>query len=243
MSVKFGTQSISLKALIHPHWLTTEMRVSINESKVQQYAEEKKEGTDFPDPVVFFDKDERHYVGDGFHRILAEKRNGKKSVTVELRKGGRTDAILHNIEANKKQKGLPFSRGDLRRAILELLTNPDISGWSQTKVAETVGCSTAYVSWLISSENIERTGTIVDKSGQTRPASLQRDSAEGCEARRSRVALLIQKGLSSQEIAEKIGVSKNTVQNDRNFLRSSAGCLIECPHCHGSGYISNVKTA
>src|SRR5438552_7387157 len=115
--MKLGNTTVPLKHLIRPGWLATEMRVRINTLKVSQYAREMKD-SEFPRPVVFIDpKTELYLVGDGFHRILAHQQNNARQMDVDLRRGKFIDACLWNIEANKKQLGLPFSTGDKERCI------------------------------------------------------------------------------------------------------------------------------
>src|SRR5260370_40742781 len=105
---------LPLAVLIRSGWRVTEMRVRIHPGKVQQYADEKREGASFPLPVVFEQKG-IYWIGDGFHRLLADQLNHKKQVVIELRQGTKTDAILWNIQANKEQRGLPLLRGDHKR--------------------------------------------------------------------------------------------------------------------------------
>ncbi|HEV3118483.1 MAG TPA: hypothetical protein VGY58_15645 [Gemmataceae bacterium] len=159
---------MSLAALIRRNWLDTEMRTEINWGKVEQYAQEMRDGAGFPPPVVFIDPaDELVRVGDGFHRILACKRNGQKAVLVDLRRGSRRDAFLHGIEVNRLQKGLPFSFGDLEKCILTLLKDEETSKWTQTKIADTIGCSYSYTSQTVKKfrDVIERPDTVVDRNG------------------------------------------------------------------------------
>jgi hypothetical protein len=175
--MKLGKQSVSIKALMRRNWLDTEMRVRVNEAKAQQYAEEMAEGMNFPLPVVFIDtKDELLRVGDGFHRILAHFRNRKKEIEVELRRGGRRDAILWNIEANREQRGLPFVTGDKRKCIITLLRDAECKKWSGPMIAETVGCHPSYVvtvrSMLESETAWKRPEITIGVDGYPRPSRL-----------------------------------------------------------------------
>jgi hypothetical protein len=148
--MKYGKTTVSVSSLIRRNWLTTEMRERINDGKVLQYASEIKDGANFPCPDVFVDpKTEQYLVGDGFHRILAHKENRSKTIEVELRRGRYLDAVLFNIEANRKHRGLPFTQGDLGKCIETLLRDKESSKWTQTKIAETVGCSIAYTSQVV----------------------------------------------------------------------------------------------
>lgn len=48
----------------------TQIRASISESVVSQYAESMLIGAQFPAVVLFHDGNQ-YYIGDGFHRVLA----------------------------------------------------------------------------------------------------------------------------------------------------------------------------
>lgn len=122
------------------------MRTAVNNEKVQQYADEMRDGHQFPLPVIFVDQRTRIMMtGDGFHRIMARHLNHETTVECDVRDGRLTEAILHNIEANKQQRGMPFGYGDKRRCIEVLAKRPETAGWTKTKVASTVGCSVDWV--------------------------------------------------------------------------------------------------
>lgn len=219
MAVTFGLQTVSLSALMHRQWMSTEMRVSINWMKVEQYAEEKKEGAKFPPPVIFLDVKQKYHVGDGFHRILAEKKNGTKTIEVDLKHGSKTDAILHNIQVNAKQRGLPFGRGDIRKSIETLLTNPDTKNWQRNKIAEFIGCSSAYISQIAAQNGFDR---------------LKTQKPRGIVTKHShRVFTMLGEGCKIAEIARVLKVSARQVQH---FIRKDRS-LTRCPHCNGTGFI------
>src|SRR5260370_38774054 len=95
---------LPLAVLIRSGWRVTEMRVRIHPGKVQQYADEKREGASFPLPVVFEQKG-IYWIGDGFHRLLADQLNHKQQVVIELRQATKTYPVPGNIQANKAQRG------------------------------------------------------------------------------------------------------------------------------------------
>src|SRR5260370_22558545 len=117
--MKLGKQTMTIKALMRRDWMRSEMRCKLNEPKAKQYAEEMKQGANFPNPVAFIDpKSEEIWVGDGFHRIFARKLNKERDITVDLRRGGFREAFLWNMEANREQHGLPFGFGDKQRCVV-----------------------------------------------------------------------------------------------------------------------------
>ena len=239
--MKLGLQSMPIKALIRRNWLATEMRLRINEAKVIQYADEKREGDSFPAPVVFIDpKTENLFVGDGFHRVLAHHHNGDKFVKIDLRLGGYRQAFLHNIAANRVQKGLPFSRGDFERCILTLLKDPETSKWTQTKIAETVGCTCGYVSTVAKEFKAvggNRPEVIYDRNGIPRTQGAVKDK-ETVRARKAEALDMLQTGHSKSEIGKKLDISRSAVQRYINDAMREQH-LVTCPHCNGTGMIED----
>ena len=74
--MKYGEQEVSVRALMRRPWFDCEMRMRLNQRKCRQYAQEKLDGDKFPPPDVFVDPEtELFWVGDGFHRIMAESMN------------------------------------------------------------------------------------------------------------------------------------------------------------------------
>jgi hypothetical protein len=78
----------------------TQVRVSISEQVVADYAEAMTDGADFP-PVVLFHDGNRYYMGDGFHRGLAAKRIDARDIPADVRVGTATDALWYALGANK----------------------------------------------------------------------------------------------------------------------------------------------
>ena len=239
--MRYGKQDVSIGSLVRRNWLRTEMRVKINEAKVEQYAREMREGAVFPCPIAFVDpKTELFLVGDGFHRILACKENKAKAVEVELKRGRYLDAVVHNIEANRSQRGLPFSQGDLQKCIATLLTDPESSKWTQTKIADTVGCSIAYTSQVVKKLAIERPSEVIDKNGRVLPNQHVRKIGDDVAERRNMVMRMFLKGMSKSQIQEELGIGRSTVARDIE-IGAAEQHMIECPRCHGSGIISNLE--
>ena len=238
--MKYGVQDVSISALIRKGWLSSQMRDHIHQDKVEQYAEAMTDGSRFPDPVVFADpKTELIAVGDGFHRILAHRRNGAKVVKVDLKRGSAEEAILHNVRANAEQRGLAFDAGDMRRAVTTLLQMPATKSWPQSKIAALIGCSSAMVSRL--AKNLPDR-TIIDSAGRERNGTLtNRVDQQEQGSRRAIVSALLSEGTTIKEIAQTLGVSESAIRHDRLALEHE-GDLIECPHCKGSGYVSNLRS-
>jgi Homeodomain-like domain len=208
-------QSLALSVLIHKTWLASEMRVKVNTAKVKQYAGEKKRGSRFPPPVVFVGDDGVYRVGDGFHRLLADKENKVREVTADVRPGGLKEAILFNLKANQEANGLPFQPGDLKKSVKTLLTSPEFADWTRMAIHKAVGCSYSLVSVVAKEIGLPRCKTGV------RPV-----------VEPVKVAEMLASGKTHKEVAEELKVSPRTI-----YRREVSSQFEDCPHCHGTGKV------
>lgn len=87
----------------------TQVRQSIDDETVTQYAERMMEGDVFP-PVVLFHDGTVYYIGDGFHRVLGSERNGFIDIEADVRKGTQQDALVRLGRKQDERKA-----HDLRR--------------------------------------------------------------------------------------------------------------------------------
>ena len=69
----------------------TQSRKRVNEDAVAEYAEAMKAGANLPPVTVFFDGKE-FWMADGFHRLLAAQRIGRKNIAADVKQGARVDA-------------------------------------------------------------------------------------------------------------------------------------------------------
>ena len=117
-------------------------RAALNEDTVADYAEAMERGDKFPAVTVFTDGAE-YYLADGFHRVEALRRIGKKAVVAELREGDYKAALLHALKANSTH-GLRRTNADKRHA-LEMAWNAREALFggepSQNLLADTCGIS------------------------------------------------------------------------------------------------------
>lgn len=90
-------------------------RAALNEDTVVDYAEAMERGDKFPAVTVFTDGAD-YYLADGFHRVEALRRIGKKSVMAELQNGEYKDALLYALKANSTH-GLRRTNADKRHAL------------------------------------------------------------------------------------------------------------------------------
>src|SRR3990167_4618675 len=109
----FSRERVLLAAIVFD--AGTQIRESINEQVVTDYAERMVEGVEFP-PVTLFHDGVRYYLADGFHRTLAAKRNLFRDIDAHVDTGTRADALWFALWANKVN-GQRLTDGDKKHAI------------------------------------------------------------------------------------------------------------------------------
>ncbi len=156
----------------------TQARACIDPDTVSDYAERMTEGDVFP-PVVIFHDGNHHYIGDGFHRILASARIQAVDIEADIRKGTWDDALWYALGANR-ENGVRMKRGDVRHAVeLALKTWPDKT---QQAIADQVGCSQRYVGKvqeeLSTCSKLDIPATRTGADGKERPTTYKRREPE-----------------------------------------------------------------
>jgi len=195
---------------------SVQTRLTIREDDVLTYAAMMTEGVVFP-AIVLFTDGASHYIGDGFHRVLAARKAGRTTLLADLRTGTREDALWFALGANKH--GHPLSTPDKKHAItLALAAFPD---YSLNKIAEQIGCSRTWVqeTW---------------HSQQAAPASGGHRSVEGRnghtyrdgvritpESSRALVRQLLQEGKPIAEIKRIAHVSSKPILEEKARLGMS----------------------
>ncbi len=135
-------------------------RAALNEDTVSDYAEAMERGDKFPAVTVFTDGAE-YYLADGFHRVEALRRIGKKAVMAELQDGDYKAALLYALKANSTH-GLRRTNADKRHA-LEMAWNAreHLFGGepSQALLADTCGVSYKTVQRFLGASGMDNVQT------------------------------------------------------------------------------------
>jgi len=121
----------------------TQVRESIDEAIVKDYAEKMADGAIFPPIQVVFDGI-NNYLTDGFHRYHAHLKNEKASIEASVINGTLRDAKLLSYSANGTH-GLRLSNADKRRAGLAMLDDMEYSGWTNNQIAKHINVSRTYI--------------------------------------------------------------------------------------------------
>jgi ParB-like chromosome segregation protein Spo0J len=93
----------------------TQMRVSINQDKVSEYAEKMREDAIFPPIKATFDGT-IYWLYDGFHRYFAAQSAGFTAIQVDYKPGTMEDAQDLALSANNEH-GLPRTNEDKRKSV------------------------------------------------------------------------------------------------------------------------------
>ena len=117
----------------------TQVRLSLDQLVVDQYAEHMLDGDKFP-PVIVFHDGSNHWLADGFHRYFATKANAQENIEAELKTGTLQDAQLFAYSANSR-RGLSMTDEDNRSIISKMLNNSVWGRWSNAEIARHVGVS------------------------------------------------------------------------------------------------------
>ena len=152
----------------------TQVRSAIDDALVLDYADALAEGAQFP-PIVVFRSDAGDLLADGFHRVRAYRKAGRREIEADVHHGGREDALWFALGANRAH-GLRLSTADNRRAIeLAYQAWPDAT---QTQIARHVGCTQSYVSKvrarLVGIPSHTLPDRVVRSDGRSIPATLPR---------------------------------------------------------------------
>ncbi len=81
----------------------TQPRVAINQTTVEEYADDMREGASFP-PVLLFNDGTQHWLADGIDRVLAAESIGLKEIAAEVRQGTQRDAVLYSCGAARDSR-------------------------------------------------------------------------------------------------------------------------------------------
>jgi hypothetical protein len=119
-----------------------QIRDSLDEERVEEYAAAMLEGAQFPRLVVFFDR--LHYwLASGYHRYEAAHRAGRREIDCDVRDGAKRDAIIFALSDNKH--GLSLSRDEKRRAVERLVADAEWSKATDVAIAKHIGVSREFV--------------------------------------------------------------------------------------------------
>src|SRR6266446_3843725 len=111
----------------------TQVRVTLSDIIIREYAEGLTRGDVFPPIDVYFDG-EAYWLADGFHRVKATRAAGRDSIAATVHQGDKRAALLHAVGANEAH-GHRRTDADRRHAVHLLLTDPEWQTWNNSEIA------------------------------------------------------------------------------------------------------------
>lgn len=136
----------------------TQARLAIDEATVEHYAEELREGAQFPPGKAVFDGKD-YWLWDGFHTLLAHGKAGLKQMTVLVEEGSVDRARWLAASANKEhdRSGQRRTNKDKRRAIEMALATEEGRAASDGAIAKHIGVTDKTVAAV--RKRLAETGT------------------------------------------------------------------------------------
>jgi uncharacterized ParB-like nuclease family protein len=122
---------------------SVQTRAELHDQTVSEYAEEMKTGTPFP-PVVVFHDGQKYWLADGFHRFKAAQKSGRSTCLVDVKTGGRHEALVYALSANARH-GLRRTNADKRRAVELALKDPELAQESGRALAKRCAVTHPFV--------------------------------------------------------------------------------------------------
>lgn len=209
----------------------TQVRARLDEAVVAEYAERMTEGDVFPPLVVFTDGtcnadgSPRYYLGDGFHRTMAARKNGFLDLDADVRVGTKSDALWHAAGANKCN-GLQMTHDDKKHAVMLMIQA--FADKSMHQIAAQVGCAYSYVHRLkgqvVTSDHLP--AKVTGKDGKSYPASRRtepRMELTGDKTKDTQLAIQTYPNKSGRQIAAMVGCDQSYVAR----IRSEAAPLFK----------------
>jgi len=132
----------------------TQMRVSINQDKVAEYAEKMREEEKFPPIKATFDGTV-YWLYNGFHRYFAAQASGATTIEVDYKPGTMEDAQDLALSANH-DNGLPRTNEDKRKSVETALGMERHAKKTDYEIAKLCQVSRSFVGSIRSPEVKER---------------------------------------------------------------------------------------
>jgi hypothetical protein len=132
----------------------TQFRDQIDQNKVKEYADCKRDGDEFPPLKCTFDG-VNYWLWDGFHRYFADQAVGFKETLIEYKPGTQEDAQDLALGANNDH-GLPRNAATKRKQVETALGMERHAGKSDREIAKLCKVSHTFVASIRNPEVKER---------------------------------------------------------------------------------------
>jgi hypothetical protein len=143
----------------------TQSRLSIKEDYVEEIYEKMKDGVEYEPVKAFFDGKE-YWLGDGFHRYHATRKNGKASIKCYVTNGLLREAILYSKIANNLHGLQPTLQDKIHNA-KELIGDFEWGEWSNREIGRICDLSHVTIAKLRIGKVPEKV-KFLDKDGEVK---------------------------------------------------------------------------
>ncbi len=157
----------------------TQVRVKIDQNIVDEYAEAIEAGDIFPPLTVFAPKNSQRYLlADGFQRLAAAVKIGRKTIGVDVKEGGVHEALHYALSANVAH-GVRRSVADRRNAVMLAFKDPHYDDLSLRELSEVCRVSHELVRKMKAEQNVAvNTDKVTPRPRKPKQTQDQADRAE-----------------------------------------------------------------
>ncbi len=202
--------------------LDVQVRDTVDQNTVDDYAEACKEGAKFP-PVDIFHERGIYRVADGVHRVLGAKAAAVKEIRAVIHEGTSRDAFFFAAKCNCHH-GRRRTNADKRLVVRKFLQDPEWGKKSTRWIAEACAVSHSFVANMKGElSTVDSSDRVEGRDGKLRPATMAHAKAPrwldrlDIEGRQKRcllwwdqlgkyVVLLDMAGWKDQRIADYLGM-------------------------------------
>lgn len=196
----------------------TQARQELSTDTVTLYAEQMKEGAEFP-PVVVYNDGSSMWLADGFHRYFACKSIGGLEISALVNKGTVIDARIYAFSANGG-RGLSLTPADIRANIIKMLTMEETKNWTNTEIAKHVRASSMTVGRIRASLGDEAKApvrTFTKKDG----TEVKIDTSKMKERKRKEEEVKPQEESSADHLADELADTVNDLSAENQRLKDA----------------------
>lgn len=199
-----------------PH---TQVRATLHQDVIEEYAEAMRNGVDFPPVTVFFDGFAEYWIADGWHRYRAAADNGAQEIAAEVAEGTERDALWHAVTKANRAHGVRRTNADKRRTVEILLRDPEWSQFSDRKLAREAGVSHTMVAEVRQDLAPEEEIQLADSASCEPPAEPAKRVGQDGKARKApepRKKQAAKKSAPAKPKPKKNGAEKIAAEDRRN---------------------------
>jgi hypothetical protein len=142
-----------------------QMRVTMDQAVVDDYAQALLRGDKFP-PIVIFPDGNKNYVGDGNNRYFAHKQAGIPEIEVIVKQGGYDEAFKYALGVANHENGQRYNNADKRKGVMKAITSKIYANASDRDLSKLCKVSHTFVSNVRKELGKERDSVVAVRDGK-----------------------------------------------------------------------------